>query len=153
MAEAALFVLMQISFWIDVDPVDNNTNMQMIPCHITGSTNLGNSVVFVHRIANLCQKLAAMGIKGTVPAAVVDDQIVAITDMIPCFNDRAGLHYKNRRTVGIGNVQTIVDGGILAGNTDILAFAKERSDVLLPVWVVERIAEPAARSRGVIINK
>ena len=94
-----------------------------------------------------------MGVKGAIPATVVDDQIVAVADMIPCFNDSAGLHCKNRRTVGIGNIQTIVDGGILSGNTDILAFAKERSDVLLPVWVVERIAEPAARSRGVIINK
>ena len=73
--------------------------------------------------------------------------------MVPCFNDRAGLHCKNRRTVGIGNIQTIVVGGILAGNTDILTFAKERSDVLLPVWVIERIAEPAAGSRKVIINK
>ena len=44
-------------------------------------------------------------------------------------------------------------GGILAGNTDILAFAKERSDVLLPVWVIERIAEPAAGGRRIIINK
>ena len=40
MAEAALFVLVQIPFGVDVDPVDNNTNMQMIPCHITGSTTL-----------------------------------------------------------------------------------------------------------------
>lgn len=83
MAEAALFVLVQIPFWVDVDPVDNDADMQMIPCHITGSTNLGNSVVFVHRIANLSQKLAAMGIKGAVPAAVVDDQIISITDVIP----------------------------------------------------------------------
>ena len=83
MAEAALFVLMQISFWIDVDPVDNNTNMQMISGHIAGSTDFGNGVVFVHRIANLSQKLAAMGIKGAVPAAVVDDQIISITDVIP----------------------------------------------------------------------
>lgn len=83
MAEAALFVLVQIPFWVDVDPVDNNTNMQMIPGHIAGSTDFGNGVVFVHRIANLSQKLAAMGIKGAVPAAVVDDQIISITDVIP----------------------------------------------------------------------
>ena len=82
MAEAALFVLMQISFWIDVDPVDNNTNMQMISGHIAGCADLGNGVVFVHCIANLRQKPAAMSIKGTVPAAVVDDQIIAITDMV-----------------------------------------------------------------------
>lgn len=125
----------------------------MIPCHITGSTNLGNSVVFVHRIANLHQKLAAMGVKCTVPAAVVDDQIIAITDMIPCFYDCTILHCKNRRAVGIGNVQTVVVGGILAGNDDILAFAKERSDVLFPVWVIERIAKSAAGGRGGIINK
>ena len=125
----------------------------MVSGHIASSTNLGNGVVLVHRITNLRQKLAAMGVKGAIPATVVDDQIVAVADMIPCFNDSAGLHCKNRRTVGLGNIQTIVDGGILSGNTDILAFAKERSDVLLPVWVVERIAEPAARSRGVIINK
>lgn len=153
MAEAALFVLVQIPFGVDVDPVDNNTNMQMIPCHITGSTNLGNSVVFVHRIANLCQKLAAMGIKRTVPAAVIDDQIIAITDMIPRFNDCAGLHRQYWCAVGIGNVQAIVVGGILAGNADILAFAEERSNVLFPVGVIERIAKPAAGGRGVIINK
>ena len=94
-----------------------------------------------------------MGIKCAIPAAVVDDQIISVADMIPRFNACAGLHCQNRSAVGIGNVQTVVVGGILAGNTDILAFAKERSDVLLPVWVVERIAEPAARSRGVIINK
>ena len=125
----------------------------MVSGHIAGSTNLGNGVVLVHRITNLCQKLAAMGVKSAIPATVVDDQIVAVADMVPCFNDRAGLHCKNRRTVGIGNIQTIVVGGILAGNTDILTFAKERSDVLLPVWVIERIAEPAAGSRRVIINK
>jgi len=83
MAEAALFVLVQIPFGVDVNPVDNNTNMQMISGHIAGSTDFGNGVVFVHRIANLSQKLAAMGIKGAVPAAVVDDQIISITDVIP----------------------------------------------------------------------
>ena len=82
MAEAALFVLVQIPFGVDVDPVDNNTNMQMISGHIAGSADLGNGVVLVYRIANLRQKLAAMGIKGTVPAAVVYDQIIAITDMV-----------------------------------------------------------------------
>lgn len=153
MAETALFVLVQIPFGVDVDPVDNNTNMQMIPGHIAGSADLGNGVVLVYRIANLRQKLAAMGIKGTVPAAVVDDQIIAITDMIPRFNDRASLYCQNRCTVGIGNVQTIVVGGILAGNADILAFAKEGSNVLFPVWVIERIAKSAAGSRGVIVNK
>ena len=30
MAEAALFVLVQIPFWVDVDPVDNDADMQMI---------------------------------------------------------------------------------------------------------------------------
>ena len=53
MAEAALFVLVQIPFGVDVDPVDNNTNMQMISGHIAGSADLGNGVVFVHLIANL----------------------------------------------------------------------------------------------------
>ena len=53
MAEATLFVLVQIPFWVDVDPVDNNTNMQMISGHIAGSADLGNSVVLVHCIANL----------------------------------------------------------------------------------------------------
>ena len=153
LAEAALFVLVQIPFGVDVDPVDNNTNMQMIPGHIAGSADLGNGVVLVYRIANLRQKLAAMGIKGTVPAAVVDDQIIAVTNVVPRFNDCAGLHCQNRRAVGIGNVQTVVVGGILAGNADIFAFAKERSNVLFPVWVIERIAEPAARSRGAIINE
>lgn len=83
MAEAALFVLVQIPFWVDVDPVDNDADMQMISGHIAGSTDFGNGVVFVYRIANLSQKLAAMGIKGAVPAAVVDDQIISITDVIP----------------------------------------------------------------------
>ena len=83
MAEAALFVLVQIPFGVDIYPVDNNTNVQMISCHIAGCADLGNSVVFVHCIANLRQKLAAMGIKGAVPAAVVDDQIISITDVIP----------------------------------------------------------------------
>ena len=151
MAEAALFVLVQIPFWVDVDPINNNTNMQMISGHIAGGADLGNGVVLVHRITNLRQKLAAMGIKCTVSAAMIDDQIIAITDMIPCFNDCAGLHCQNRRTVGIGNVQTVVVGGILAGNTDILAFAEERGNVLFPVGVIERIAEPAVGGRGVII--
>ena len=53
MAEAVLVVLVEISFWIDVDPVDNNTNMQMISGHIASSADLGNGVVFVHLIANL----------------------------------------------------------------------------------------------------
>ena len=83
MAEAALFVLVQIPFWVDVDPVDNDADMQMISGHIAGSTDFGNGVVFVHRIANLSQNLAAIGIKGAVPAAVVDDQIISITDVIP----------------------------------------------------------------------
>ena len=76
----------------------------MIPSHIAGSADLGNGVVLVYRIANLRQKLAAMGVKGAIPATVVDDQIVAVADMIPCFNDRAGLHCQNRCAVGIGNV-------------------------------------------------
>lgn len=83
MAEAALFVLVQIPFWVDVDPVDNDADMQMISGHIAGSTDFGNGVVFVHRIANLSQKLAAMGIKCTIPATMVDDQIISITDVIP----------------------------------------------------------------------
>ena len=153
MAEAAPFVLVQIPFWVDVDTVDNDADMQMISGYIAGSTNLGNGVVLVHRIANLRQKLAAMGIERTIPTAMIDDQIISVADMIPRFDDCASLHRKNRRAVGIGNVQTIVVGGILAGNTDILAFAKERSDVLLPVWVIERIAEPAAGGRRIIINK
>lgn len=144
---------MQIPFWVDVDTVDNDADMQMISGYIAGSTNLGNGVVLVHRIANLRQKLAAMGIERTIPTAMIDDQIISVADMIPRFDDCASLHRKNRRAVGIGNVQTIVVGGILAGNTDILAFAKERSDVLLPVWVIERIAEPAAGGRRIIINK
>ena len=41
MAEAALFVLVQIPFGVDVNPVDNNTNMQMISGHIAGSTDFG----------------------------------------------------------------------------------------------------------------
>ena len=82
MAEAALFVLVQIPFGVDVNPVDNNTNMQMIPSHIAGSADLGNGVVLVYRIANLSQKLAAMGVKGAIPAAVVDDEIISITDMV-----------------------------------------------------------------------
>ena len=125
--------------------------MQMISGHIAGGTDLGNGVILVHRIANLCQKLAAMGVKSTVSASVVDDQIIAIADMIARFDDRAGLHRQNRRTVGIGNVQTVVVGGILAGNADIIAFAKERSNVLFPVGGIERIAESAARSRGCLL--
>ncbi len=83
MAEAALFVLVQIPFGVDVDPVDNDADMQMISGHIAGSTDLGNGVVLVHRIANLSQKLAAMGIKSAVPAAVLDDKIISIADVIP----------------------------------------------------------------------
>lgn len=78
MAEAALFVLVQIPFWVDVDPIDNDTDMQMISGHIAGSADFSNGIVFVHRIANLRQKLAAMGVECTIPAAVVDDQIIAI---------------------------------------------------------------------------
>lgn len=104
LAAAALFVLVQIPFGVDVDPIDNNTNMQMIPGHIAGCADLGNGVVLVYSIANLRQKLAAMGVKGAISAAVVDNQIIAITDMVPCFNDRAGLHCQNRCAVGIGNV-------------------------------------------------
>ena len=58
MAEATLFVLVQIPFGVDVDSVDNDADMQMISGHIAGSTDFGNGVVFVHRIANLSQKLA-----------------------------------------------------------------------------------------------
>lgn len=43
MAEAALFVLVQIPFWVDVDPVDNDADMQMISGHIAGSTDFGIS--------------------------------------------------------------------------------------------------------------
>ena len=62
LAAAALFVLVQIPFGVDVDPIDNNTNMQMIPGHIAGCADLGNGVVLVYSIANLRQKLAAMGV-------------------------------------------------------------------------------------------
>lgn len=92
MAEAALFVLVQIPFGVDVDPVDNNTNMQMIPGHIAGSADLGNGVVLVHRIANLRQKLAAMSVKSTVPTAMLDDKIISIADMVTRLNDCTGLY-------------------------------------------------------------
>ena len=127
--------------------------MQVISGHIAGSADLGNGVVLFHRIANLRQELAAMGVKGAIPAAVVDDQIIAVADMVASLYDCAGLHRQNWCAIGIGNVQAIVVGGILAGNADILAFAEERSNVLFPVRVIEWIAEPAARSRGGIINK
>lgn len=55
MAEAALFVLVQIPFGVDVNPVDNNTNMQMISGHIAGCADLRNGVVLVYSIANLRQ--------------------------------------------------------------------------------------------------
>ena len=122
--------------------------MQVISGHIAGSADLGNGVVLFHRIANLRQELAAMGVKGAIPAAVVDDQIIAVADMVASLYDCAGLHRQNRRTVGIGNVQTVVVGGILTGNADIFAFAKERSNVLFPVWVIEWIAKSAAGGRG-----
>ena len=75
--------LVKVILWIYIDTVDDDTDMKMVSGHIAGSTDFGNGVVFVHRIANLSQKLAAMGIKGAVPAAVVDDQIISITDVIP----------------------------------------------------------------------
>lgn len=53
MAEATLFVLVQIPFGVDVDSVDNDADMQMISGHIASSADLGNGVVFVHLIANL----------------------------------------------------------------------------------------------------
>ena len=87
LAETALFVLVQIPFWVDVDTVDNDADMQMISGYIAGSTNLGNGVVLVHRIANLRQKLAAMGIERTIPTAMIDDQIISVADMIPRFDD------------------------------------------------------------------
>ena len=108
LAETALFVLVQIPFWVDVDPVDNDADMQMISGHIAGSTDFGNGVVFVHRIANLSQKLAAMGIKGAVPAAVVDDEIISITDMVAGLYDRTGLHRQNWCAVRIRNVHAIM---------------------------------------------
>ena len=153
MAEATLFVLVQIPFGVDVDSVDNDADMQMISGHIAGSADFGNGVVFVHRIANLSQKLAAMGVKGAIPAAVVDDEIISITDMVAGLYDRTGFHCQNWCAIGIGNVQTIMVGGILTWNADILTFAKERSNVLFPVWIIEWIAKSAAGSRGVIINK
>lgn len=153
LAETALFVLVQIPFWVDVDPVDNDADMQMISGHIAGSTDFGNGVVFVHRIANLSQKLAAMGVKGAIPAAVVDDEIISITDMVAGLYDRTGLHRQNWCAVRIRNVHAIMVGGILAGNADIITFTKERSNVLFPVGVIERIAEHAVGGRGVIINK
>ena len=97
MAEAAPFVLVQIPFWVDVDTVDNDADMQMISGYIAGSTNLGNGVVLVHRIANLRQKLAAMGIERTIPTAMIDDQIISVADMIPRFDDCASLHRLIRR--------------------------------------------------------
>lgn len=70
MAEAALFVLVQIPFGVDVDPVDNNTNMQMIPGHIAGSADLGNGVVLVYRIAS--------GVAGIGESVTVSFEAIAI---------------------------------------------------------------------------
>ena len=67
----------------------------MVSGHIASSTNLGNGVVLVHRITNLRQKLAAMGVKGAIPAAVVDDEIISITDMVAGLYDRTGFHCQN----------------------------------------------------------
>ena len=119
----------------------------MIPSGISGGTHFSDGIIFVYNIAGLDKELAAMGIKCAIPAAVVDDQIISVADMIPRFNDCAGLHCQNRSAVGIGNVQTVVVGGILAGDAYILAFAKERSNVLFPVWIIEWIAKSAAGSR------
>lgn len=65
--------LVKVILWIYIDTVDDDTDMKMVSGHIAGSTNLGNGVVLVHRITNLCQKLAAMGVKSAIPATVVDD--------------------------------------------------------------------------------
>ena len=67
-----------------------------------------------------------MGIKCAIPAAVIDDQIISVADMIPRFNDCAGLHRQYWCAVGIGNVQAIVVGGILAGNADIFGILASR---------------------------
>ena len=96
--------LVKVILWIYIDTVDDDTDMKMVSGHIAGSTNLGNGVVLVHRITNLCQKLAAMGVKGAIPAAVVDDEIISITDMVAGLYDRTGFHCQNWCAVGIGNV-------------------------------------------------
>ena len=118
MAEATLFVLVQIPFGVDVDSVDNDADMQMISGHIAGSADFGNGVVFVHRIANLSQKLAAMGVKGAIPAAVVDDEIISITDMVAGLYDRTGFHCQNWCAIGIHPWLT------MTGFADIMAIAE-----------------------------
>lgn len=146
MAEATLFVLVQIPFGVDVDSVDNDADMQMISGHIAGSADFGNGVVFVHRIANLSQKLAAMGVKGAIPAAVVDDEIISITDMVAGLYDRTGFHCQNWCAIGIGNVQTIMVGGILTWNADMgkqsfcrrFFFGKEATKLLFGQTGVQR---------------
>ena len=70
--------LVKVILWIYIDTVDDDTDMKMVSGHIAGSTNLGNGVVLVYSIANLRQKLAAMGVKGAIPAAVVDDDAVSV---------------------------------------------------------------------------
>ena len=47
--------LVKVILWIYIDTVDDDTDMKMVSGHIAGSTNLGNGVVLVHRITNLCQ--------------------------------------------------------------------------------------------------
>ena len=66
--------------------------MQMVSSYIAGSADLGNGVVLIHCIANLCQKLAAMSVKSTVPTAMVDDKIISIADMVTRLNDCTGLY-------------------------------------------------------------
>lgn len=136
-----------------INPIDNNTDMQMIPSGISGGTHFSDGIIFVYNIAGLDKELAAMGIKCTIPATMVDDQIVAVTDMIAGCYDCTGLHCQNGGAIGIGNIQSVMTGGVLAGNTDILAFTKTGSDMLFPVWVIERIAKPVTGSRGAIIDK
>lgn len=120
----------------------------MIPSGISGGTHFSDGIIFVYNIAGLDKELAAMGIKCTIPATMVDDQIVAVTDMIAGCYDCTGLHCQNGGAIGIGNIQSVMTGGVLAGNTDILAFTKTGSDMLFPVWVIERIAQTRYWEQG-----
>lgn len=67
---------------MDIVGVDSDI-MQMIPSGISGGTHFSDGIIFVYNIAGLDKELAAMGIKCTIPATMVDDQIISITDVIP----------------------------------------------------------------------
>ena len=121
----------------------------MRPGGPAGLPYLGDGLPGLHLLPLPHQKQAAVGVKGHIPAAVVDGKVLPIAGAagIPNKQHCPALHGADLRACASGNIQAGMVGGTCP-NAGIRTIAKVGGDIPSPVGAGEGIAKaPAAEYR------